>query len=130
MREILFRGKRLDNGNWIHGLLWRKIDNDEKIYISRFPLKVNEEKADPVDPDTVGQYTGLQDKNGVKIFEGDIVAFDAYSQHFIGVVTIENGNTDVRCKNASPFLDDVIYKRDGEVLGNIYDNPELLKQID
>ena len=68
MREILFRGKRTDNGEWVYGLLGRyNADFECANIIDEFELLV------PVKTESVGQYTGLKDKNGRKIFEGDIV---------------------------------------------------------
>lgn len=78
-------------------------------------------------PETVGEYTGLTDKNGKKIFEGDVMEFEAYWLLYRGVVTIEGGNTGVFCKIGSPFLDDAIKHHNAVKIGNIHDNPELLK---
>lgn len=114
MREILFRGKRSDNGEWVEGSLWVQID---KSYI----LTLASSRGLEVDPDTVGQYTGLTDKNGKKIFEGDIV-LDADEPCMIAY---ENG-----CWKEI-FQSDwwsFIYDDDEvEIIGNIHDNPELLK---
>ena len=115
MREILFRGKDI-KGNWYEGLLAHNIAKAE-WYISN---KAGISTAYQVRPETIGQFTGLSDKNGVKIFEGDIVEYEGkrysinYLPHYARFSAVKP-NT-VFCVFA--------YQR-GEVIGNIYDNPEL-----
>lgn len=145
MREILFRGKRKDNGEWICGDLLQDVESGICAIVSYVNLGGNihdlsESCIFAVIPETVGQYTGLTDKNGVKIFEGDIVKGTAYSATRIGVIVWidEISSFGVRHVNApnpaawenSSILRCVsLGKTDefaAEVIGNIYDNPELL----
>jgi len=126
MREILFRGKRIDNGEWVEGDLvhsYFKV-GDTCINASRENLGFYE-----VDPSTAGQYTGLCDKNGKKIFEGDILS-DVYGMHptyaiifndFCAAFQFEY--TDGYCEG---FLESINHKH-MEVIGTIHDNPELLE---
>ena len=116
MREILFRGKRIDNDEWVYGDLVR-IGN--KSYITHC-----------VDPDTVGQYTGLTDKNGKKIFEGDIVVVPLSGKSAKGIV--EYFKTDI-CGFVvitQPEYSNYVLQKNStyEVIGNIHDNPELLEE--
>ena len=126
MREILFRGKRLDDGEWVYGSYVEQYGAKE-IYL---PDGVDRECGLDhyhILPESLGQYTELKDKNGTKIFEGDIVKLsykDGFEIGPIGWSTI-----DVRYKFASP--DGTAYGIDVtntfEVIGNIHDNPELMK---
>ena len=123
-REILFRGKRIDNGEWVKGLpfSFHATNNVEGI-------ETYDGERHKVDPDTVGQYTGLTDNNAKEVFEGDVMEFDAYGFHYKGVVSFVDGNFCVICNHpdASPFLDDVI-KRHGAYGTNVHDKPELTEE--
>lgn len=131
MREILFRGKRTDNGEWVCGNLI--IDHDlEKYYICGFKYFTadyalqREEFNYEVDPETVGQYTGFTDKNGVKIFEGDIVR-ERGGESYQGYYEIDN----VLIVEIPDTLVNFVIGCDCEykIIGNIHDNPELLEGV-
>lgn len=151
MRDIKFRGKSLLNNAWIVGYLI--IDNiSDKYYILPNGNSCNESDkmgeegllhifTFEVDKETIGQYTGLKDKNGKEIYEGDIVKVKLYKgeeeKYFIGKVEYFGSNFIVDADNNSEYhiydLDgfgiDYRYKlEDCEVIGNIYDNPELLEE--
>ena len=126
-REILFRGKRIDNGEWVEGNIFipdkvAKRELPTEILIGTNVVRISYE----VDPSTVGQYTGLCDKNGKKIFEGDIMAFTAYGFNYVGTVEFADGSFSVMCEHASPFLDQAVSKHGAYIIGNMHDNPELL----
>ena len=112
MREILFRGKCIGNGEWAKGSL--VIWGDGSCWIDSGSLT---EPMACVIPKTVGQFTGLTDKNGTKIFEGDILALRTGRPH---IVKFEDGGF-VLTDTAIP-----IRHADKLVIGNIHDNPELL----
>lgn len=131
MRDILFRGKCLDNDEWVYGDLLQFQDRTV-IHSTANGCRV----ADAVDPTTVGQYTGLKDKNGNRIFEGDIVRyfehqFDGKDEPVCGAVVYEEGGFAVRAYFLNNWLWDSIHGniqlRDVEIIGNIHDTPELLK---
>ena len=150
-REILFRGKRTYNGKWVEGSL--VVTSQGGAYI----ISTVEDKRDAtvlvnqcslnVDPETVGQYTGLTDKNGKKIFEGDIVRATIERAERCQSPRIENGVIGYDCigmiglilykdKNGenvwsdffnelslSGLIEDYYF----EIIGNIHDNPDILK---
>lgn len=129
MRETLFRGKRVDNGEWVEGDFCRpsnickeSIGYDEQLKQS--DVLIWEDYS--VQPETVGQYTGLTDKNGKKIFEGDVVKVN-------GVANAKVFYRNEECCYAfdyiggRPLIVDLVDDRSLEVIGNIHDNPELLK---
>lgn len=125
MREILFRGKRVDIGEWVESdsiLYIDKSQVNERI-ISEFQLWVVNEGW--VYADTIGQFTGLLDKNGKKIFEGDIMKLGTGEIRFVFY-----GCTSFRHTNYGKYAKEFDNKDKGyEVIGNIYDNPELLEDV-
>lgn len=147
MREILFRGKRDDTGEWIEGDL-RQDKDIGASYISGYDYYTSGEglQRDPYEyeviPESVGQYTGLTDKNGTKIFEGDIVHAVYQSNYIscknidfgIGVVKYEGSyyrgaayGIDIIGESGLRILFTASFEHGTEVIGNIYNNPELLK---
>lgn len=130
MREILFRGKRVTDGEWLEGSLW--MDNGAPKIITPGNCVGYD-----VDPATVGQYTGLRDKNGQRIFEGDIVVFDnspynAYCEPITGQIDWRNGSL---CFKYQPWksvfyrslCSDDFFAAKCDVIGNVHDNPELVE---
>lgn len=125
-REILFRGKRTDNGEWVEGYLCECHHKDTGKYDYAIQeMFENGYIMHEVIPETVGQYTGLTDKNGKKIFEGDICKHRSnYSGNtVISVVTYTDGHfLALVCENSGFELSEKL-----EVIGNIHDNPELME---
>ena len=132
MREILFRGKRIDNGEWVFGDFIRE-PFGYCIQVVTHSGNEYSRKKYVITEETVGQYTGLTDKNGKRIFEGDILK-SHYDFLFPDDVTFE---LVVFCDSAwciqqkgfepAPACADMISEL-SEVAGNIYDNPELLER--
>ena len=129
MRKILFRGKRIDNGEWVYGLLWKKKFNTKKVFIHFFPNEDDEDDYAVVIPETIGQYTGIKDNNDKKIFEGDIVRINNSEDCLIISFDTEHDGCFI-CSNKKKYpyyYHRLQYKNaEYEVVGNIHDNPELL----
>ena len=137
MREILFRAKRIDNGEWVEGqyayILNSKTENGEPIkhFICNGTNVFNCE----VDPETLCQYTGLKDKNGNRIWENDVVSFidvsstdsGYWERDCAGIVTWD---CEYACFCVSERLSSESWEvlQDCAVVGNIFDNPYLLKE--
>ena len=146
MREILFKAKRVDNGEWVDGYLFDNgFDGEEKKYFIGGLIieKYNGTACDEwditgidfyeIDPETLCQFTGLCDKNGKKIWENDIlmahldesypedVTYETVEWNVAGWVLHETGSTD------REYLDEFDLEH-FEVVGNIFDNKELLQE--
>lgn len=140
MREILFRGQtrrkgekvRMDGSpvqsNWVYGGVFHQSDRggDFSIIYTYDPIEKRMVYAD-----TVGQYTGIVDKNGKKIFEGDILQFTNNDNEQTNYEVIWFGNrwAVVMCGTNSSDDLDIFFCEHSEIIGNIYDNPELLENI-
>lgn len=138
-REILFRGKRVDNGKWIYGSL---TTNRLKDYTFIEVLNKKGHSLHTVIHETIGQYTGLTDKNGVRIFEGDILDLTYYMIADVGVVKfgeykdLDMSNdypcghvgfyVDVENQRISVRKDILFFVAECKVTCNIHDDPELL----
>ena len=155
-REILFRGKRVDNGEWVEGSLIDWGCDGNQVYIipfSKYATSLSLAQwvnsfGIAVIPETVGQYTGLTDKNGTKIFDGDILRgykypylseghFNYYAEviYFencpaFGLYTFKNPNLDFVSgisHGNTDFMEDWECEN-WEVIGNIFDNHELMEE--
>ena len=137
MREILFRGKRLDNGKWVEGsligedvIVGKIVEFEEDYFTTEFWYKV--------DPETVGQYTGIDDREGDKIFEGDVFEFSKHNVRFVVKYNEKRHQFCIahpdelglkyfnpwQCPDES-WIEE--FMKDAVLIGNIYDNKELLK---
>ena len=135
MREILFHGKRADNGEWAEGDVLQTRYHSGHIEYQIMP-QTPVSSAYPVLPETVGQYTGLTDKNGKRIFEGDICKFKRFNDVHIGKVVF-NVTTASFIMWYQPIVGAYGEKATQkmllsvcdniEVVGNIHDNPELME---
>lgn len=141
MRKVLFRGKRINSGQWVYGyyvkakMHWHKHGIHEDFIVCNAIQNggyFNFMGRYAVDPKTIGQYTGLTDKNGKKIFEGDIIDtpdrlckvywFEKNAQFDLSFIRNAHNKRIINFKGIA--MRDL---SDYEIIGNIYDNPELLR---
>lgn len=122
MKDDLFRGKKISNGEWRYGFLL--VDGGGEITIAD---RVEDFFEAPIDRSTVGRCTYLTDKNGMEIFEGDILSAEGvsivrYSERKAAFII-------VTCDGEEGYLGEVLYgENEIEVIGNVYDNSELLEE--
>ena len=131
MREILFRGKRDENDGWVYGDLihepWASCIQVTEQVIENNNIDIFKRTKYSVHKETVGQYTGLTDKNGEIIFEGDVLRLDGEDRFF--VLEYQDYTARFVMSGDSMVVDfDNFWNYDVEVIGNIHDNPELLKE--
>lgn len=141
MRDILFRGKRKDNGEWVFGAYFDMRHNDARTHQHHFIISNGtdislgtpiEQIQTEIIPETLGQYTGLQDKNGNKIFEGDVIYSKGHNYlvvfwHGMFYASVEECNNDIYGGYPLHALtatadDDCLC----EIVGNRFDYPNLI----
>lgn len=126
-REVKFCGKRVDNGEWVYGsliedkyIVGKVVDWEEDYFNTEFWWKVI--------PETVGQFTGLLDKNDKEIYEGDIVRdrWNSYTPIYQNAIYMAYNAEKINDLYVSTQFN-IIWRNGCEVIGNIHDNPELLE---
>ena len=133
MRTIKFRGKRLDNGEWVYGELCtpRLFDSKRGYFGEDVPCIFCDEGNVPIIPESVGQFTGLLDRNGKEIYEGDIISLRDYiaevrwNSNLSAFCIRFSFESELGIKPLGAWID---RRRRCNVIGNIHDNPELLNE--
>lgn len=135
MREIKFRG--ISDDEWVYGMLLKTEDNDYGEHGDEhfdYLIQTNRKYAGEYEQcyitknETIGQYTGLHDRNGKEIYEGDIVKTKCGDFEVIGVVEYDENTCHFYIKNENGINQSFFEKLEIEIIGNIYDNKELLEE--
>ena len=132
MREIKFRGIRIDNNQWTYGYLVPVTARGETEYYIVSEIRGGSIQGFPVFHESIGQYTGLKDNNGNPVYEGDIIRYRTTDERYkknprYCIETIQYNESSARYQAGGIFYED-LWSQKLEVIGNIYDNPELLDQ--
>ena len=144
MREILFKGKKKDDGEWIEGYLFDDgMLGEKRMFIGKLVIAPYEGPIrgkwtviangfDEVDPDTICQFTGLCDKNGKRIWENDVVWLVCDGEEHIYQIVWDNSELDFKAakgeENYGTSYEYLLCCDEIKVIGNIFDNPELLQE--
>ena len=126
-REILFKAKRTDNGEWVEGFYLERYNAFKiKEYFIFYLIKYGWIKKYKIDPDTLCQYTGLTDKNGQKIWENDIIELPGEDGYFVCEWQEDTARFVLNGEGLTVDFDNY-WSYEVEVIGNIFDNPDLLE---
>lgn len=132
MREILFKAKRIDNGEWVEGCLVIDHSRPNLFEYRMQPVESGVLYAPPINPETICQFTGLCDKNGKKIWESDVVWLVYDGKEHIYQIVWDNSELDFKATNGEENygsnFEYLLCCDEIEVIGNIFDNPELLQE--
>lgn len=132
MREILFKAKRIDNGEWVEGCLVIDHSRSNLFEYRMQPVESGVLYAPPIDPETLCQFTGLCDKNGKRIWENDVVWLVCDGKEHIYQIVWDNSELDFKAtkgeENYGTNYEYLLCCDEIEVIGNIFDNPELLQE--
>ena len=130
MRAIKFRGKRLDDKSWVYGYLVPVVNREEKQMHIVTEIRGGSIQGFAVDPETVGQYTGMHDKNGNEVYEDDIVRYRTTDERYtrnpcFSTLIIHYEESSARFQAGGIYWD-TLRSEKVEVIGNTYDNPNAI----
>lgn len=130
MRRIKFRGKRLDNKNWVYGYLVPVVNRGATQMHIVTEIRGGSIQGFAVDPETVGQYTGMHDKNGNEVYEGDIVRYRTTDERYtrnprFSTLIVHYEERSARFMAGGIYWD-TLRPEIVEIVGNSYDNPNVI----
>jgi uncharacterized phage protein (TIGR01671 family) len=132
MREILFKAKRIDNGEWVDGNYVKKYDPSGKRHLILYVDNYVRWRCMEIDSKTLCQFTGICDKNGKRVWESDVVWLVYNGEEHIYQIVWDNSELDFKATNGEENygsnFEYLLCCDEIEVIGNIFDNPELLQE--